>query len=88
MISLRFRELITTGYALANKLYFKEFNPHEFNRWVEDCERLLSNCDPEPYFPLIPGPRHIEEIVLLLQETLFRISLGKVQYIGLFQVFP
>ena len=37
----RFQELMTTGYALANKLYFKEFDESEFERWIEDCQSLL-----------------------------------------------
>ena len=80
----RFQELMTQGYSLANKLYFKEFNQHEFDRWIDDCKRLLAQCEPEPDgFPWFPDHRHIEEIVMLLAETSSRISRGQVQYLGL-----
>ncbi len=81
----RFQELMTTGYALSNKIYFKEFDPHEFDQWIEDCQRLLSSCEPEPEgFPWFPSPRHIEEIVMLLAKTGSRISRGEITYIGIF----
>ena len=52
----RFQALMTTGYGLANKLYFKEFDPNEFEAWIQDCQSLLSSCEPEPYFPRVPIP--------------------------------
>lgn len=83
MYSVRFRELMTAGYALANKLYFSQFDPHEFDQWIEDCRRFLSRCEPEPEgFPWCPDPRHIEEIVMLLATTRSRISRGEIQYLG------
>ena len=85
MYSSRFQELMTEGYALSNKLYFKEFNQHEFNKWIDDCELLLAKCEPEPDgFPWCPDPRHIEEIVMLLSETSSKISKGEITYIGIF----
>jgi len=83
MYHSRFQALMTTGYALANKLYFKEFDPEEFNQWIEGCERLLANCEPEPHFPLNPDPRHIEEIVFLLLKVSSEISRGQVDYRGI-----
>ena len=84
MYHSRFQELMTTGYALSNNLYFKEFKQHEFNKWIEDCERLLANCEPEPQgFPWCPDTRHIEEIVMLLSETSSKISRGQIEYTGL-----
>ena len=82
MYHSRFQELMTTGYALSNNLYFKEFKQHEFNKWIEDCERLLANCEPEPHFPWFPEPTHIEEIVMLLAATRSRISRGQTEYAG------
>jgi len=79
----RFQELMTTGYALANKLYFKEFDESEFEQWIEDCDGLLSSCEPEPHFPLNPDPRHIEEIVFLLLKVSSEISRGEVEYLGI-----
>ena len=83
MFTSRFQELMTQGYALANKLYFKEFDPHEFDLWIEDCQSLLSCCEPEPHFPLNRDPRHIEEIVFLLQKVWGEISRGEVEYLGI-----
>jgi hypothetical protein len=84
MYSARFQELVTRGYALATKIYFKELGPHEFDQWIEDCERLLAKCEPEPQgFPWSPGPRHIEEIVFLLQKVLGQISRREIQYMGI-----
>ena len=75
---------MTQGFALANKLSFKEFDQHEFQAWIEDCESLLSCCEPEPAgFPWCPDSRHIEEIVMLLSATRSRISRGEVHYTGL-----
>ena len=84
MYSIRFQELMTKGHALANKLYFGEFNESEFQRWVQDCQHLLANCEPEPYFPCFPDHRHIEEIVFLLQKVLGEISRGQIEYVGIF----
>ena len=84
MYSIRFQELMTKGHALANKLYFGEFNESEFQRWVQDCQHLLANCEPEPYFPCFPDHRHIEDIVSLLQKVLGEISRGQIEYMGIF----
>jgi len=84
MITPRFQELMTEGWGLANKLYFKELDPHEFDQWVENCKSLLSRCEPEPQgFPWCPDHRHIEEIVMLLHNVSSEISKGKIQYTGL-----
>lgn len=84
MYDARCQELMTMGYSLSNKLHFKEFDPDEFNQWVEDCERLLANCEPEPEgFPWCPDSRHIEEIVMLLSKTSSRISKGEIEYMGI-----
>jgi len=77
MFTSRFGTLMTEGYALSNKLYFNEFDPHEFNQWIAACRSLLSLCEPEPYFPWNPDPRHIEELVMLLAATRSRISRGQ-----------
>ncbi len=85
MYHSRFQELMTTGYALSNKLYFKEFDQHEFSQWIGDCERLLANCEPEPQgFPWCPDTRHIEEIVMLLQKVSGEILRGQVAVMGIF----
>jgi len=84
MYSGRFQELMTTGYALANKLYFKEFNENEFHRWIRDCKSLLANCEPEPCFPYFPTVNHIEEIVMLLHKVSREILRGQVDYTGIF----
>lgn len=78
----RFQELMTTGYALSNKLHFGEWNSDEFEQWIEDCENLLSSCEPEPHFLLNPDPRHIEEIVFLLLKVSGEILRGHIQYMG------
>ena len=83
MYSIRFQELMTKGYTLANKLYFGEFNECEFQRWVQDCQHLLANCEPEPPFPYFPNVNHIEEIVMILMFTLRKIVHGEVEYQGL-----
>jgi len=84
MYHSRFQELMTKGYALSNKLYFKEFDSHEFDKWINDCKRLLAKCAPEPDgFPWFPSPRHIEEIVMLLAKTSRNISRGQIEYTGL-----
>ena len=83
MYSARFQDLMTQGYSLSNKLYFKEFDPHEFDLWIGACRSLLSLCEPEPYFPWNAGPYHIEELVMLLLETRHKISKGEITYIGL-----
>jgi hypothetical protein len=83
MISPGFRQLMTRGYALANKSYFKELGPHEFDQWIRDCRHLLSRCKPEPHLPWFPDPRHIEEIVMLLASVRSRISRGETIYTGL-----
>jgi len=81
----RSQELMTTGYALSNKIYLKELDPHEFDQWINDCRRLLAQRDPEPEgFPWFPDHRHIEEIVMLLAKTSSRISKGEITYIGIF----
>jgi hypothetical protein len=82
MNTARFQGLMTTGHALANKLYFKEFNESEFDQWIKDCQNLLACCEPEPYFPCFPDHRHIEEIVMLLAQTRSRISRGEISYTG------
>ncbi len=82
MISPGFRELMTQGYALSNKMYFGEWNPDEFDQWIRDCRRLLSRCEPEPHLPWFPDPMHIEEIVMLLYKVSGEISRGKVEYLG------
>jgi hypothetical protein len=79
----RFQALMTTGYALANKLYFKEFDESEFAAWIKDCQSLLSCCEPEPDgFPLCPSIGHIEEVVMLLSATSGKISRGEITYTG------
>lgn len=84
MITPRFRELMIQGYALSNKLHFGEWNPGEFDQWVQDCRTLLSRCEPEPEgFPWFPSYRHIEEIVFLLQRVRGQILRGQRQYLGL-----
>ncbi len=84
MSSTRFQQLMTTGYALANKRYFKEWIQSEFDQWIEDCQSLLSSCEPEPHgFPWFPDHRHIEEIVMLLAKTSSKISRGQIEYTGL-----
>ena len=83
MYSTRFQELMTQGYSLSNKWYFKEWNQHEFDEWIEDCKNILSSCEPEPYFPWFPEPTHIEEIVMLLGRTRSKISKGEITYVGL-----
>jgi hypothetical protein len=84
MITSRFRELMVRGFSLSNKISFKEFNESEFDRWIEDCQNLLSACEPEPYFPIFPDRRHIEEIVFLLQKVSGEILRGHTQYTGIF----
>ena len=84
MYSIRFQELMTKGYALANKLYFGEFNECEFQRWVQDCQHLLANCEPEPPFSYFPNVNHIEEIVMLLHKVSGEILRGQVEYVGIF----
>ncbi len=84
MFTSRFGTLMTEGYTLSNKLYFKEFDPHEFDEWIAACRSLLSCCEPEPHFPWCPDPRHIEEIVMLLSKTSSRISRGEITYVGIF----
>ncbi len=85
MYSTRFHELMTRGFSLSNKIYFKEFDQHEFNQWIDDCKRLLAKCEPEPEgFPWFPDLRHIEEVVMLLAKTSSRISKGEITYIGIF----
>ncbi len=83
MITPRFQELMTRGYVLTNKIYFRELGPHEFDQWIRECRHLLSRCEPEPYFPWFPDHRHIEEIVFLLQKVWGQISRGQVEYMGL-----
>ncbi|MGB6068408.1 MAG: hypothetical protein WBG50_26660 [Desulfomonilaceae bacterium] len=83
MYHSQFQELMTTGYALANRWYFKEFNESEFEAWIDECQSLLSSCEPEPYFPSCPDHRHIEEIVMLLQKVSSEISRGQVEYLGI-----
>ena len=83
MFTSRFGTLMTEGYTLSNKLYFNEFDPHEFDQWISDCRRLLAKCEPEPYFPWNSDPRHIEELVMLLGKTRYKISKGQIQYTGL-----
>jgi len=83
MYTTRFQALMTEGYALSNKIHFNEFDPHEFGQWLSACRSLLSLCEPEPYFPWNPDPRHIEELVMLLSATQRKISKGEVQYTGL-----
>jgi len=73
---------MTQGYTLASKWYFKEFDESEFDRWVSDCENLLSRCEPEPYFPWFPDHRHIEEIVMLLHKVQGQILRREIQYMG------
>ncbi len=81
----RFQQLMTQGYSLANKWHFKEWNQHEFDQWIEDCQRLLSSCEPEPDgFPWFPDHRHIEEVVVLLSKTSSKISRGQIESTGLF----
>ncbi len=29
---------MTEGYALSNKLYFNEFDPDEFDLWIDDLQ--------------------------------------------------
>jgi hypothetical protein len=79
----RFQELMTAGYSLSNKLHFGEWNPDEFEAWIEDCQNLLSACEPEPLLPLCPDRRHVEEVVFLLLKVSSEISRGKIQYLGL-----
>lgn len=88
MITTRFRELMTRGYALANKIYFKELGPREFDQWIEDCRNLVSWCEPEPHLPWFPDPRHIEEIIMILSGTMSRISRREIEYVGIPSVFP
>ena len=83
MYSTRCQALMTQGFALSNKLHFREWNPDEFRAWIDDCERLLSNCDQESGFPWFPGTQHIEEIVAILGETRRKISRGQIRYTGL-----
>ena len=84
MVTSRFQALMTTGYALANKWHFKEFDEHEFQAWIDQCQSLLSSCEPEPEgFPLCPDIRHIEEIVMLLSATSNKISRGEIEYMGI-----
>jgi len=83
MFISRFETLMTEGYALSNKLYFNEFDPDEFHQWIATCRSLLSLCEPEPYFPWNPDPRHIEELVMLLKKVSSEISKGQIQYTGL-----
>jgi len=75
---------MTRGFSLSNKLHFRQWNQHEFDEWIEDCQRLLSSCEPEPDgFPWFPDHRHIEEIVMLLGKTRSRISRGEITYVGI-----
>ncbi len=82
MYSRRFQELMTQGYSLANKWYFKEWIQSEFDEWIDECRSLLACCEPEPHFPWFPEPTHIEEIVMLLAATRSRISRGQTEYAG------
>lgn len=83
MYSARFQDLMTEGYSLSNKLFFKEFDHHEFDLWIGACRSLLSLCEPEPYFPWNADPHHIEELVMLLSKTWSRISKGEIEYMGI-----
>jgi hypothetical protein len=83
MYDARIRDLMTRGYALANKWYFKEFNTNEFDKWIDDCKSLLSCCDPEPNFPDFPTVSHVEEIVMLLGRMSAKIARGEVEYLGI-----
>lgn len=83
MISPGFRELMTQGFALSNKIRFGEWNPDEFDQWIRDCRRLLSRCEPEPHLPWFPDPMHIEEIVMILSGTRQKISRGEITHRGL-----
>lgn len=78
----RFQELMTEGYSLSNKLFFREFDPHEFDLWIGACRSLLSLCEPEPYFPWNADPHHIEELVMLLLKVSGEIVRGHIQYMG------
>lgn len=80
----KFQELMTKGFSLSNKWYFREWNQREFEDWIEGCRSLLSYCDPEPMLPWYPDQRHIEEIVAILGETRHKISRGEIEYTGLF----
>ncbi len=84
MFPSRFHELMTRGFSLSNKRYFREWNQYEFDEWIAACRRLLSCCEPEPPFPWFPDHRHIEEVVMLLAKTSSRISKGEITYIGIF----
>ena len=79
----RFQDLITQGFSIANKCYFKEFDESEFEAWIGACRSLLSSCDPEPAFPWFPTVQNIEEIVMLLSETRHKIFRREVYYTGL-----
>ena len=79
----RFQELMTQGFSIANKWYFKEFDESEFEAWIGACRSLLSDCDPEPTFPWFPIVHDIEQIICLLSETRHKILRREVYYMGL-----
>ncbi|MGB6068799.1 MAG: hypothetical protein WBG50_28650 [Desulfomonilaceae bacterium] len=83
MCDWKFQELMTKGFSLSNKWYFREWNQREFDGWIEDCKDILSCCEPEPELPWFTGPQHIEEIVMTLGETRRKISHGEIEYTGL-----
>jgi hypothetical protein len=83
MYGVRFQELMTRGYSIANKHHYRELGESEFEAWLYDCHRLLSRCEPEPRLPLCPDERHIEEIVMLLHKVQGQILRGQVEYLGI-----
>jgi hypothetical protein len=84
MFTSRCQALMTQGFSLANKWYFRQWNQYEFDKWIDDCRSLLSSCEPEPYLPYFPTVSNIEEIVMLLGTMSAKISRGQVQYLGIF----
>jgi len=83
MFNARFQDLMIQGFSISNKIYFKEFDQHEFEVWITECRSLLSLCEPEPYFPWSLDPHHIEELVMLLMHTLHQICRGEIEYQGI-----
>jgi hypothetical protein len=84
MCDWKFQDLMTRGFSLSNKLYYKELSQSEFDKWTQECKDILSCCEPEPGFPWYPRPENIEEIVMTLGQIRSKISRGEIEYTSLF----
>ena len=79
----RCQMLIGQGFSISKKISLEEFDRHEFKEWTKECMNLLSQCQPEPYFPQNLHPSQIEGLVMLLSDTRHKIFKGKIEYRGL-----